>query len=70
MLLLLPTVYCGCIRTVILLWLRRSRGLRVLLRLLGIGTLARWNPPSHPFSCSGAAGKCCLVLPWAVPQLA
>ena len=48
MLLLLPAVCRGCIRTVILLWLGRGRGLRVLLRLSGICTLARWSPPISP----------------------
>jgi len=72
--LLLPAVYCGCVRTVIVLWLRRSRGLRALLRLSGICALARWSPPhltlSYAVGARRAVGKCCSVLAWAALQLA
>lgn len=48
MLLLLPAVYRGCIRTVIVPWLRRARGLCVLLRLSGVRASARWSRPISP----------------------
>lgn len=77
MLSLLPAVYCGCIRTVVVLWLRRSHGLRVLLRLLGICTLACWSPPVLPLPCTirarhaalallGSAVWCCLGLSYSL----
>lgn len=70
--LLLQAVYCGCVRTVIVLWLRGSRGLRVLLRLSGTRAGARWSPPITPLyairarpvplALSGSAAWCCLGL--------
>lgn len=67
----LPAVFCGCICTVVMLGLRRSRGLLVLLRFLGIHTLAGWIPISHPFVCpqstSGSASECCRGCPAVCP---
>lgn len=73
----LPAVSCGCICTVIVLWLHRSPGLCVLLLRLWVS--APWLagvPHLAPSTCHQSTlcspatlGKCHLLLPWAVLQL-
>lgn len=69
----LPAVSCGCDRAVAA---QESWAACAASQALGICTLARWSSPSHPSTCHqstlcspATAGKCHLLLPWAVLQL-